>query len=832
MTTQHSKKESYFQGIPEIWRLDLANGEISIEEAQRRFNCLEGGETVTFPETEVLSKPELSSNENTDVSAESSIPHVHPSATQLSEDAEISNPTPPNRLTENRSRVEKQAVVADRSQYHINMPAIAPEALLTVWKTELVHVEKSQSPSKVQPSEDSFVPPTNIEPELSVISESQVAKKSVKFYNGKGIMVPVFTAIGLTLAVLSFWAMGIFSDDVDLKSAEDTASSTLPSSNTGNGGGDGNKPPPGHQQSDFPTDPPSSHSELYAQLEVPTSVSSVDSDQENRTTRLNINNEVNGERLPLPDIEALNSQVERRGRNLHFAHVDSVAQNNDAEIYTLALTIPSRKSGKSSESSRKDVLQRYPDLYRPSGESVVLAIDEEYKVGVNDEVEVTRFHEDKTLVTQHIVRENGAINYHLVGEIQVVGRSTTKIATILQQKLERFLINHTVDVRVTRYNSKFVRASGEIRERIDRAYSGPGFHPLRRGRTTLSEFLLAIGDTTPAADRTAIELIHLTGDKEIVNLDKILRKETTDPIVQHGDAIRVPSRRGTRNFISVTGDVNKPGIYDWQEGATVSEALLRAGNPLQPPSLSSVTIVSSDGLRTPFEYKAFMERQDRKLDILLKPNDIIFIDSQTAPTAKIIGEVRTEGTYELNENSDTLMSFILDRANGLTENADTNRIEIFRRGAGRLVYDLKELMESPYSKHDLDLEDGDFIIVPSVTDRRNRIWVLGQVTNPGIHFLEGQEVRVLDALRLAGGQSEKANLENVRLKRGGLKSGEQVINVARALKTGNTADNPILQPNDVIYVPTSFGSTISDLASNILPLIQIATFTQILREGR
>jgi protein involved in polysaccharide export with SLBB domain len=761
--------------------------------------------------------------------------HEIPEILQLLENEDISREDAHRRLARLKEEPTSDEVSASRSHSVENLPQSLPRAIvvvprvtLTVKETPLARVEGRQ----LQPTK-SVAPP---------ILEAQFTRQSVKSRN-QTLFIAVCAAVGLTLIVLSFAVFALFPGAESLKSFEEAAPPVLLAGNVGNTGGGGNQPPSVGSPSGFSGEPPVGASQLGVPAAIPPDreadeprgqqLSLPAVEIQRGQARLNAENQLHGERLPLPDINALKSRMKPRQLSLAATEQTTPTERTDsAEFYTRALTPPAQPSGAADASAREKVQARYPELYRPSSGSTMLKTDDEYKVGVNDELEVTRFHENDTLVTQHVVRENGAINYQFVGEIQVLGLPTRQISSFLQQKLERFLINHTIDVRVFRYNSQFVRASGEIRERIDREYSGPGFHPLRRGRTTLSEFILDIGDTTAVADRSAIELIHPNGDKEIVDLDKVLRKETTDPVVQHGDAIRVPSKRGTRNFVSVTGDVSEPGIYDWQSGMTASEALLRAKNPSQPPALSNVMVISADGSKVPFDYEAFMQRQDRALDIQLKPNDMLFVDAQTPPAAKIIGEVRTEGTYPLGDETHTLMAFVLNRADGWTDQADISRIEVFRRGEGRHVYNLKELIGAPYSKRDLELKDGDFIVIPSVEDLKNKIWVLGNVTNPGVYFLDDTETHLLDAIRLAGGHTKSANLENVRLKRGGLKTAEQIINVSRAMKTGNLADNPLLQPNDVIYVPTSFGSTIGDLASNVLPLIQIATFAQILRNRR
>ncbi|MCZ6678472.1 MAG: SLBB domain-containing protein [Candidatus Poribacteria bacterium] len=612
-------------------------------------------------------------------------------------------------------------------------------------------------------------------------------QEQIEPYRRRGRFWPIFAAAGLAMLLFGAISFEELPDPLRLKLDEKTAitndaeNGDSPLAASHQSAGNGDKPPDVPRQvASSPKSPPPSSQPTAPPLSLPGMLPSEDE-------------------MPVDEKPRLMADA--------------------SQTPTIAQARPQRKH-----------FSQYPDLYRSTDRFSPPTTEGQYQVGINDELEITLFWENQVQKENYPVQENGFINYPMIGQVQVSGNATSQIATIIEQRLEKYILNHTVNVRVAKYNSQFVRASGAIQIRGADRTTGPGYHALKRGITTLSEFLLDIGDTTADADRNAISLVRKNGDKEIVDLDKILNGEARDPILQDGDVVQVPSKQTTRNVIYVTGAVNSPGVYDWREGLKISEALLGAGNPTHPPALVKVTIVGENGVKTLFNYKTFMEKQARQQDISLQPQDMIFVDAQAPPAAKIIGEVREGGTYPLDENANTLLDFILNKAGGISEKSDTSRIEIFRREEGRLVYNLKELIDAPHAKQDFVLKDGDFIVVPSIEDKKNKIWVLGQVNLPGAYFLEG-EPRLIDALRLAGGHRPGASLDRVTLKRGGLQSAQQVINVAEAMKTGDLTDNPLLQPDDIIYVPESFASTMRDLASNVLPLIQIATFTQLLRRG-
>lgn len=85
----------------------------------------------------------------------------------------------------------------------------------------------------------------------------------------------------------------------------------------------------------------------------------------------------------------------------------------------------------------------------------------------------------------------------------------------------------------------------------------------------------------------------------------------------------------------------------------------------------------------------------------------------------------------------------------------------------------------------------------------HKVLVLGEVEKPGVYVSEGGS-RVLEMLALAGGATNEAQLKNVALVRPATETSpvrNAIVNVDRALKTGDLAQNPPVQRGDVIYVP-------------------------------
>ena len=93
-----------------------------------------------------------------------------------------------------------------------------------------------------------------------------------------------------------------------------------------------------------------------------------------------------------------------------------------------------------------------------------------------------------------------------------------------------------------------------------------------------------------------------------------------------------------------------------------------------------------------------------------------------------------------------------------------------------------------------------------------KIFILGEVNNPGLYPFEGQ-VSVVDAISRASGYKEKtAALQSVMVIRGGDKQKPRVLrlNIYDVIKKADFRQNIYLMPNDIVFVPKTFISNLDD----------------------
>lgn len=159
----------------------------------------------------------------------------------------------------------------------------------------------------------------------------------------------------------------------------------------------------------------------------------------------------------------------------------------------------------------------------------------------------------------------------------------------------------------------------------------------------------------------------------------------------------------------------------------------------------------------------------------------------------VLGQVARPGTYELAPDSTILDA--LAAAGGVTEEADLQGAQVLRAAAPPQPIDLRRLLAGDLSSN-VTLRGGETLVVPE--DLVNIVNVAGEVARPGRYRLKG-EMRVMDALLLAGGLTDRASLTQARLLR---KSGEnEPLFLDSLLLRQDMTRNVLIRPGDTLLIP-------------------------------
>jgi polysaccharide export outer membrane protein len=148
-----------------------------------------------------------------------------------------------------------------------------------------------------------------------------------------------------------------------------------------------------------------------------------------------------------------------------------------------------------------------------------------YTLGAGDKLKITVYNEPD-LSGEFEVNGEGFVAVPLLGQIKVLGQTTTEVQTLLTQKYGKdYLVNPNVTIEVTNYRPFFI--IGEVNH--------PGGYPYVNGMTIINAVALA-GGYTPRANHDRIKVKHGadTADQQ--------QEVKEDSVVLPGDVIEVPER--------------------------------------------------------------------------------------------------------------------------------------------------------------------------------------------------------------------------------------------------------------------------------------------------
>jgi protein involved in polysaccharide export with SLBB domain len=165
---------------------------------------------------------------------------------------------------------------------------------------------------------------------------------------------------------------------------------------------------------------------------------------------------------------------------------------------------------------------------------------------------------------------------------------------------------------------------------------------------------------------------------------------------------------------------------------------------------------------------------------------VLICTSAVAASFRVEGKVGKPGSYEVRDNLTPAQA--LTEAGGASDGADLSSAYI-QRGQNTINVDLSKPADGTST---VVMQEGDTLVVPSLN-----ISVTGEVKRPGMYALiPGKADRLQDAIRAAGGVTDKANLKKV-----------QITTTIEGKKKTVTIDatspqvNPVLIKGDLVFIP-------------------------------
>jgi polysaccharide export outer membrane protein len=240
--------------------------------------------------------------------------------------------------------------------------------------------------------------------------------------------------------------------------------------------------------------------------------------------------------------------------------------------------------------------------------------NQDYTLGAGDAIRVQVF-QNPDLTVEARVSENGAINYPLIGAVQLGGLSIAaaekKIADALREG--GFVQRPQVNIVLVAVRGNQVSVLGQVNR--------PGRFPLETFNTKVTDMLAAAGGATQLGD----DVVIITGVRE----GKPFRKEidlpalylgasqADDVIVQGGDSIYVHRMP----MFYIYGEAQRPGSYRVERGMTIRQALAQGGGPTVRGSQHRMHLHRKNAAGVVEVIKL-----EKNLDGPVLPNDVLWIN--------------------------------------------------------------------------------------------------------------------------------------------------------------------------------------------------------------
>lgn len=450
------------------------------------------------------------------------------------------------------------------------------------------------------------------------------------------------------------------------------------------------------------------------------------------------------------------------------------------------------------------------------GSGDVLAINVQGKANLNYIVNVSLNPGEKP--NEVAVTPSGQVFLPLVGEVKAAGKTVVELQDLLHTRLAEYFRDFVVSVSVSKVRTVSIWVSGEVEN------PGPQVVP---AVSTVTFAALQSG-IKPTGSTRRITLIRGT-EKRTVDLYKmtITGSIEEDIPLEPGDGVHIPP---TADYVNIRGEVTRPGRYEMvamgSDGFYVSDLIRLALGTLPPAALDRAFIerIGDDGKK--FAINLDLGEAGKEGKTSLMRGDTLVVQSISAfqPIIRLIGEFKGDGVYQRApistdpnfarienvqnksgiyylKQGQTVLD-VIAATGGVTPQADLRRARIERTENGSLrtiPVDLERLIVNGDKSADVALANGDSLVLPALADK---VHVFGEVKDPA-SYVYSPNRRLIDYLGDAGGPTQLAKLTDVSVVRGtGDKPHIIRFNAQNAMCRSSDSNNPVLEPGDIVYVPS------------------------------
>jgi protein involved in polysaccharide export with SLBB domain len=426
----------------------------------------------------------------------------------------------------------------------------------------------------------------------------------------------------------------------------------------------------------------------------------------------------------------------------------------------------------------------------------------DYMVGPGDGLAIDLWGGVSQRISRTVDRQ-GRISLPESGPVLVSGHTLAEVQQTVQKVLRANYRDVSADVSLSRLRSVRVYVVGDVAQ--------PGAYDISSLSTPLNALFAAGG----ISDRGSLRTIkHYRGNKLVEEVDAYdlllhgVRGEMAH--FESGDSLLVDP---IGPQVTIDGMVRRPAIYELRSEKNLAEALDLAGGSLPAAALQPIEVqrlvahekrtmltldisATSDPDAITKQLTAFKIQDGDQIHIFpIAPYNESAIYLQ--------GHVLRPGRYSFTDDM-KVTDLIRSYADLLPEPA-SHYAEIVRLNPPDYrpsveSFDLAAALANPANAPNLKAHDTVRVFGRFDFEPAPQVWIGGEVASPGKYATSGQ-IRLRDAIYLAGGVSLDASLDSAQLFRTQANGTLKIlsVNLAGAL-AGNPIDNILLESRDRLLV--------------------------------
>lgn len=309
-------------------------------------------------------------------------------------------------------------------------------------------------------------------------------------------------------------------------------------------------------------------------------------------------------------------------------------------------------------------------------------------------------------------------------------------------------------------------------------------------------------------------------------------KTTGNTRLQEGDVIIVPPYE---EMVNISGNVKRPMLYEVKNGETLQQLIDFAGGFTGDAYVDQVRVTRQSGR----ENELYNISSSEFNDYQLQDGDVVSVGTilnRFTNRVEVKGSVFRPGTFALSPELTTIRDLIA-KADGLTEDAYTGRVLLYREGPDLSLeieaLDIDGILSGRLP--DIELRRNDVLVISSVHDLQDRgdITISGLVARPGDYpYAEGASIE--DVILQAGGLLNGASTARVEVSRrlvdpDAIEATSQMAETFMfSLKDGlivDAAEDFKLEPYDIVEIRRSPGYQVQRRVGVVGEVVFDGTYT-------